>query len=239
MIWKINQFSNDTIKECRFACASLTNNDYKVALLHLDVEVLQAQDLVQCALFQGDLDVVVFYLLGCHVEKSLAYLAHAFGLVLVGLVLDLFLDLIFVGLVEFGRDTPGEVALDLDGEVVSLALTCLFLLNETFLALGRAVKSPQLFHTFHHAEVLAVKMLTLANSVLDALKHHSCQGQLAQCECVSEVNVDAEGGQAHETRVHVVQKVVNFGSKKHFVFELNLFLVDFINLLNEIWLPTK
>ena len=82
-------------------------------------------------------------------------------------------------------------------------------------------------------------MLTLANSTLNALKHHSCQGQLAQCECVPQVDVDAEGGQAHETRVHVSQKVVNFGSEEHFVFELNLFFVDFVNLLDEIGLPTK
>ncbi len=82
-------------------------------------------------------------------------------------------------------------------------------------------------------------MLTLTDSTLDTLKHHSSQRQLAQCECISQVNVDAESGQAHETRVHVIQKVVNLSSKKHFVFELNLFFIDFVNFLDEIGLPTK
>ena len=142
MVWKINQFSNHAIEECRFACASLTNHDNKVTLLHLDIEVLQAHNLVQCAFFDGDLDVVVLLSLGCHVEKSLAYLSHAFGLVLVSLVLDLGPELIFVGLVEFGSDTPGKVAFNLDSEIVSLTLACLSLFNEAFLAFGRAVEPP-------------------------------------------------------------------------------------------------
>mmetsp|Transcript_27885 Transcript_27885/g.34620 ORF Transcript_27885/g.34620 Transcript_27885/m.34620 type:complete len:305 (+) Transcript_27885:2083-2997(+) len=162
-----DQLANHGVEEGALAGASRADDDREGALLDLDVEVFQADDLLEIAVLERDGRLVLG--VARHLEDRLANAAHVLRRLLVLLFLDLLANLVFFSLVELGGDAVGEVALD--GEGVGVVSGDLVALDEAFLALRCAVELPELLHALHHAEVLAVEVLCVVNSVADTSQH--------------------------------------------------------------------
>ena len=168
--------------------------------------------------------MIVLRLVGVEVvEDALSDAAHVFGVLLVGLLHHFGSDLVLLGLVHLGCDTPAEVAADGDS---CLGLGVVGSLDETFLRFWRAVVPPELVEAFFDVELASVKVSNPVDGAAELVDHHLGEDHLTEGHLVAKALVHGEGDHGNEVVQAVHDKVEALVESEFFVVKLLLFLVD-------------
>ena len=188
-ISQMNHFTDHGAQKTGLTRANFADNDCKGAFLDLDVKVLQADNLIQGAIPEGDM--IVQGIIRVEVVKdTLPESVHVFSFLFVGLLHHLLSNLVLLTLIHFGRDGPAEATTDSNSV---LRIFIVSALNETLLGFGRAVVHPELVKAPSNVEDASVEVSDPADRATELINHHLGKDHLTESHCVSEALVDIEG----------------------------------------------
>ena len=230
----VDHFTNYRIEKAGLSTAYLADDDHELSFFDLQVDVLDAQNMVKTTWWERN----VKNLASLRLHLAYPFAKPGLGLFepLLLLLFSLLLQLFFLFIVQH-TDAPTEATLYSESVFRLVILGRRSLINETLLNFGRKVEAIQPNHRILQMEELAIQMVDVVDTALDLPHHNVGHRHRAQVENVAVVYVETIDEEWHELVQESVPEVVELISVERAIIQFHLFLVEAFDFVKEFVFP--